>query len=96
MTTKYIYVSMTLDLAKLANDLRRKRTSLGLTQNEVGELLDVTGNWVSHIEQSDGGTDISMRLFLELCDFLDVLPQDYFCFEDRTSKNRNSDGRIFK
>jgi transcriptional regulator with XRE-family HTH domain len=54
--------------------LRELRTERGLTQEALGELAGISGNYVGDTER--GERNVSLRIIWELADALELSPSD--------------------
>ena len=57
---------------KLGNRIRLRRKELGLSQSKLAELLDISNNHMSAIE--NGREKPSMDKFIHICDLLKTTP----------------------
>lgn len=57
--------------------LRRRRTTMGLTQQQLAALVGSSQQYISLLE-SGKDRDCSERITLKLCRWLEVDPEDYF------------------
>ena len=65
---------------KLHNQLKRKRSELGLTQSELGALVSVTRQTIAFIEKSEFAP--SVTLALRLAQALETPINELFWLED--------------
>ena len=66
---------MELDLKELGMRIAQRRKQLNIKQNTLSELIGVSNNHMSGIE--NGKTGLSVELLLKICAVLDTTP-DYF------------------
>lgn len=64
--------------------LRRRRTTMGLTQQQLAALVGSTQQYISLLE-SGKDRDCSERITLKLCRWLEIDPEDYF--EERARRS---------
>jgi len=57
--------------------LRRRRTTMGLTQQQLAALVGSTQQYISLLE-SGKDRNCSERITLKLCRWLEVDPEEYF------------------
>lgn len=67
-----------LDFQKIGNRIRIARLEKGLSQGELGELLNCSNNHISHLET--GQTKVSLNRLVQLSSVLNK-DFDYFLFE---------------
>lgn len=67
-----------IDYDKVGQRVRQARTLRGLTQAELGELVDCSNNHMSHIES--GQTKVSLTLLLKISYALDT-SLDFFLLD---------------
>lgn len=65
---------MIFDYAIMGNRIKIRRKELKLTQTQLAEMLDVSNNHISSIE--NGREKPSFEVFLQICEILKVTP-DY-------------------
>lgn len=72
-----------IDFKSIGQKLRDERENLGLTQEEVAEVLDITPAFVGHIERAE--RSMSLKTLIHFCNFYrvtidyllaDTLPQE--------------------
>lgn len=61
---------------KIGIRIANRRKELKYTQPQLGEMIGVTKNHISHLEN---GGSVSLEVLLDLCDALDITP-DYLLF----------------
>lgn len=62
------------DLVETGNLIRRKREFLGLTQEELAELANVSTDTIHRIES--GTTNVKLDIYYRVCDVLGTTPYD--------------------
>lgn len=67
-----------VDYKKVGHRIRKLRQRHGLTQMQLGELVDCSNNHMSHIES--GQTKVSLTLLLKISYALDA-PLEYFLLD---------------
>lgn len=65
--------------------IRLVRESKGLTQEEVAEKLQMSGNGYGDIER--GETDIKLSRLFQLAELFEMKPAKFFEFNDKTNVN---------
>lgn len=65
--------------------IRLVRESKGLTQEEVADKLQMSGNGYGDIER--GETDIKLSRLLQLAELFEMKPANFFEFSDKTNVN---------
>lgn len=85
MVIEYIEVEMTLDYGLLGEDMRLFRQEHDLTQYECNELIGTKSAWslLETAQQKKNGSQVSMGVFLTVCNLIGADPRRYFCFYDR-------------
>ena len=69
-----------MDIAKIVgNNLKQARKFKGLTQREVAEKLKMTQQQYSRFE--NGVFELNYMQILELCNLLDITPNDLFTID---------------
>lgn len=65
------------DVAKIVgNNLKSARTAKGLTQKQVAQAFFMTQQQYSRFE--NGVFELNYKQILDLCDFLDITPNELF------------------
>jgi len=73
-------IPMRFRALEFARDISAHRAELGLTQDAVGVLCNVTGTCVSTYEQGKEDNP-KMKHFLAFCNLYDIDPRIYFELE---------------
>lgn len=68
---------MELDYAAIGTRIRTRRKALGLTQQELAELVELEPSYVSHIER--GATKLGLPTLVNLANTLRVTVDDLLC-----------------
>ena len=63
---------MTTQFVEMGKRIASRRKSLGLTQNQLAEILEISNNHLSSIE--NGKQSPSFEKFIKLCEALDTTP----------------------
>lgn len=63
-----------LQYSTMGKRIKQRRKELGITQNQFAEMLQISNNHISTIENGKGHA--SIELFCKICSALDVTP-DY-------------------
>lgn len=63
---------MNTQFVEMGKRIAARRKSLGLTQNQLAEILDISNNHLSSIET--GKQSPSFEKFIKLCEALDTTP----------------------
>ena len=71
---------MDFDTRILAARLKRLRTQLNMTQEQLAELVDIDRSHISAIEL--GNVGVSFDVVFRLCEVLDISPKELFDFRD--------------
>ena len=79
---------MELNVKDLGKRIGRRREELKIKQNILAEMLDISNNHMSCIE--NGRERPSLRLFVQICDVLNVTP-DYLLLGNMHSSNVSRD-----
>jgi len=64
------------NLMKLALAVKMKRTMLGFSQRELGEIVSLSTATIMNLENENNAPD--MLTFIRLCDWLGFEPNDFF------------------
>ena len=72
-------------LMSVNEKIRLVREAKGLTQEEVADKLQMSGNGYGDIER--GATDIKLSRLCQLAELFDMTPSDFFESHDKTSVN---------
>lgn len=73
---------MIFDDVQFGIDVRQRRESAGMSQNELAAILGyTTGGMISKIETASYSQFLNMRDFLKLCNRLELSPAEYFDME---------------
>lgn len=64
---------MEINYRKIGSRIAQRRKELGLNQERLSEILHVSNNHLSHVEN---GGSYSLDMFLRVCDALEITP-DY-------------------
>ena len=75
----------TYDRLAVGDRIREKRLILGLTQEELSELIDRVPKYCADIERGNCG--MSIETMLSLCDVLNMTP-DYLFFGDASEEEK--------
>ena len=68
------------DLDKLiAGNLRRIRNERGLTQEKLGELIEVEGTYISQVENALTG--LGKDVMARLCNALNIKPEEFYYYD---------------
>ena len=70
---------MTIDYAHIGQQIKNKRISKGLTQEQLSECIGVGPSHMSHLES--GKTVPSMEVFISLCNALECSADELLCKE---------------
>ena len=62
---------MEINYEKLGLRIRQARKAKGLTQEKLSEMVDLSPNYLSRVETSNGGV-ISLPALVKICNALDV------------------------
>lgn len=68
---------MELDYAAIGRRIRMRRKAMGLTQQELAELVELEPSYVSHIER--GATKLGLPTLVNLANTLRVTVDDLLC-----------------
>ncbi len=63
---------MLIDFDELGARIKKRRCELGLKQNELSEMLDISNNYLSNIE--NGHSIPSLEVFSDICIKLKITP----------------------
>lgn len=76
-------------IKNIGNNIKLARLKKGLTQEELSEKCNVSSQYISAIES--GRTSGSLSLMIEICNILDVSPNNIF---GNTVKNSNDSTNV--
>jgi transcriptional regulator with XRE-family HTH domain len=65
---------MTTQFVEMGKRIASRRKNLGLTQNQLAEILEISNNHLSSIE--NGKQSPSFEKFIKLCEALETTPND--------------------
>lgn len=71
---------MILDTNIIANRIKKFREAAKLTQEQLGEIINLSRNEVSNLEC--GNNKLSYKTLRELCDALNICPCELMCGAD--------------
>lgn len=66
---------------KFAKRMGELRKNKGVSAREMSLSLGQSENYINHIENAKAFP--SMAIFLEICEYFDVTPQDFFSYDKR-------------
>ena len=69
----------------IACKIRKYRTELGYTQEQLSEILGKNLKYIGHIERCE--RKISTTKLIELIDFFKVQPVDFYSFDEKFNWN---------
>ncbi len=64
----------------IAKKIRKYRTELGYTQEQLSEILEKNIKYIGHVERCE--RKISNKKLIELIDFFKVQPADFYNFDE--------------
>lgn len=76
-------------------ELRKKRKALGLTQKEIGKLLEVTENTIRNWEKSEELSDKAIRLIEDFVSTQNLKDLGYVNLGDVTGSNNKISNKNF-
>lgn len=79
---------MILENNIIANRIKKARENAGLTQEQLGEIINLSRNEISNLEC--GNNKLSYKTLRELCDALDICPCELMCGADHKSVSDNT------
>jgi len=62
--------------------LRQRRESAGLSQREVGELINRSDSFIGALERNQQVTLMSITDYINLCNLLDLNPSAFFLLSE--------------
>ncbi|MDO4364612.1 MAG: helix-turn-helix transcriptional regulator [Clostridia bacterium] len=71
---------MILDSNIIGNRIKKFREASGITQEQLGEKINLSRNQVSNLER--GFNKLSYKTLVELCDVLNICPCELMCGAD--------------
>jgi transcriptional regulator with XRE-family HTH domain len=63
-----------VDFKKIGENIRIQRTSKGMNQQELGDVLGISNSGICSYEK--GKSEIPLKYFFQLCDFFKKTPDE--------------------
>lgn len=79
---------MVLESGVIANRIKKARENAKLTQEQLGEKINLSRNEISNLEC--GKNKLSYKTLRELCDALDICPCELMCGADHKTISDNT------
>lgn len=77
MTSRYVTMYWSMDIARFGQDIAAARMTHKLKMHELAALVDVSQSNISRIERGEAHNP-EVNTVLKICDALDLDPRTYF------------------